>query len=329
MTGPSRRQFIQGAGVAGLALLAGCGRLPWPAPAPAKLHRIGYVSAGASQPYQEALRQGLHERGYVEGDNLVIDWHLADGDPNRLDALVAELVRSEVAVAVAFGDSAIRALKIATNTLPIVMVNSRDPVGSGFITSLARPGGNVTGLSTMRADLAGKRLELLKETVPATSRVAILWNAGATAEFRATVAAAQLLGVQVQPLEVRVDDDFERAFDEAIREPADALVVLSDGLMTRNTERIVAFTAEARLPEMYGNREHAHAGGLMAYGPSRTDGLRHAAYYVDRILKGTMPADLPVEQPMTFEFVINLKTAQALGLTIPQHILYQATEVIL
>jgi putative tryptophan/tyrosine transport system substrate-binding protein len=231
---------------------------------------------------------------------------------------------------VAFGDVAIRALHQATSMVPIVMVNSRDPVGSGFVASLAHPGGNVTGLSTIRVQLTGKRLEFLKETVPATSRVAVLWDPGVpelAAEFSEAEVAARALGVQLQSLGVH-GEDFEGAFAEAIRERADTLWVLASFVMTGNTNRIVAFAAQARLPAMYANREYADAGGLMAYGPSRSAQLRRAAYYVDRILKGTAPADLPVEQPREFEFVINAKTAQALGLTIPQHVLLQATEVI-
>jgi putative tryptophan/tyrosine transport system substrate-binding protein len=327
---PSRRRFVQGAGAVGLALGAGCRWLP-PQQQPAKVHRIGYLSPGVRQPYMEGLRQGLQELGYTDGGNLAIDWRLADGDSNRLAAFAADLVRSEVDVTVAFGDLAIRALKNATSTVPIVMVNSRDPVSSGFVASLARPGGNVTGLSTMRAPLAGKRLELLKDTAPAASRVALLWNrsvADLSTEYRETEEAAQSLRVQLQSFGVEGSGDFERAFGDMLREQAEGLLVLSDVLMTRNTERIVAFAAQARLPAMFGHREYADAGGLMAYGPSRIDGLHQAAYYVDRILKGAQPAELPVEQPTKFDLAINLKTAQALGLTIPPHVLAQATEVI-
>jgi putative ABC transport system substrate-binding protein len=330
----SRRQFVQGVGVAGLGLVAGCER--WPGQAQSvKVARVGYLDIG-SRTYQQSLRedtfrQALREWGYIERGNLVIEWRFADGNPDRLPALAAELVRSEANVTVAWSDLAIRALKNATSTGPIVMVNSRDPVAAGFVANLARPGGNVTGLSTMRLQLAGKRLELLKETVPGTLRVAALWNAGVAdiaAEVSETEAAARTLGVQLQALEVRGDNDFERAFGAAIHERAEALLVLEDYLMTDNTDRIVAFAAQARLPGMSGSRAYPDAGGLMAYGPSRSDQLRRAAYYVDRILKGANPADLPVEQPREFELVINLKTAQALGLTIPEHVLLQATEVI-
>jgi putative tryptophan/tyrosine transport system substrate-binding protein len=330
----SRRQFVVGAGVSSLGLLAGCGRWPWQAQAPAKVARVGYLHMGTRTAWQtlrqDTLRQGLRELGYIEGHNLALDWRLAEGDPDRLAALAAELVRAEVDVTVAFGDVGIRALKNATSTVPIVMVLSRDPVGAGFVASLARPGGNVTGLSAIRGQLASKRLELLKETIPGAARVAVLWNPGAdlAAEFRETEAAAQTLGLQLQSLEVRGEDDFERAFAEAIGERADALVLLADFLTTGNAERIVPLAARSRLPTMYEYREWVSTGGLMAYGPSQVDQVRRAAYYVDRILKGAKPADLPVEQPMTFDFVVNMKTARELGITFPNEIMLQVTEVI-
>jgi len=245
--------------------------------------------------------------------------------------LAAELVRLQVAVIVAAG-GAVNTAKDATNTIPIVMPTSGDPVGQGLVTSLARPGGNITGLTTLSSsEIAGKRLQLLKEIVPEASRVAVLWNPGNAAkvlEFKQAQVAAAALGLTLQSLEVRGPNDFDSAFNAAAAGHVDALDALSEALINAHATRITDFALKSRLPSVFEQRELVEAGGLISYGPNVTDLYRRAATYVDRILKGAKPADLPVEQPTRFDFVINLKTAQALGLTIPQSILMQATEVI-
>ncbi len=297
-----------------------------------KVPRIGWLSHTPG-PNLEAFRRGLRELGYVEGENVTVEARYAEGREERLPALAAELVRLPVDVIVtAAGNPAVRAAKNATSAIPIVMGQSGvDPVVAGLIVSLARPGGNVTGLTTISADLSGKRLELLKEAVPTVSRVAVLWNAtnpDKARELRETRVAALALGVSLQSLEVRGPDDFEKAFDAATRGRADALITLHDVLTNSQRARIVHFAAQNRLPTMYEFREWADAGGLMAYGPNVRDMFRRAATYVDKILKGAKPADLPVEQPMRFELVMNLKTARGLGLTIPPFLLFRVDEVI-
>jgi putative tryptophan/tyrosine transport system substrate-binding protein len=330
----SRRQVVQGAGAVGLALLAGCGRWPGQAPAPATVHRIGFLSSAtpaAMTARLAAFRQGLHELGYVEGTNLLIETRWAEGQLDRVPELAAELAHLSVDVLVVHGDEPIRSAKQASSMIPIVMGLSGDPVGLGFVASLARPGGHITGLSIMSPQLSAKRLELLKEAVPSTSRVGFVWypgNPGIALALRETETAAPLLRVQVQPLEVRSPNDFGGAFDAAIAQGVDALRVTSGGLTTSHLTRIIELAAERRLPTLYEGRESVLAGGLMSYGPNIPELSRRAATYVDKILKGANPADLPIEQPMRFDFVINLRTAQALGLTIPHHVLLQATEVI-
>jgi putative tryptophan/tyrosine transport system substrate-binding protein len=328
---PTRRQFVQGAGVVGLVLVAGCGRLPGQAQPAGSVSWIGFVSAGPwDLTMLEAFRQGLHEHGYVEGQNVSIEARWADGSEERLREFMADLVRRKVDVIVAAGSPAVAAAMQATTTIPIVMPASVDPVGRGVIASLARPGGNVTGL-TEPTELSGKRLELLKETVPALSRVAVFWHPSTPPHagmLQATEMAAQHLGIQVHAVEARAPDALEGAFDSASSEQAQAVVVLADGEFFSYRARLADLALKSRLPTMYEWREAAEAGGLLTYGTNRTVRYRRAAYYVDRILQGTKPADLPVEQPREFEFVINLTTAQALGLTIPQHVLGQATEVI-
>ena len=328
----SRRQLVQGAGAVGLGLLAGCGRWPGQAQPAGSVHWIGFLSF---DPWNltalEAFRQGLHEHGYIEGQNVSIEARWAEGSEERLREFTADLVRRQMDVIVAVGGPAVAAAMQATTTIPIVMPASADPVGSGIIASLARPGGNVTGLSAVPAGLSGKRLELLKETVPALSRVAVLWNPSNPAHARPlqeTEMAAQHLGIQVHAVETRAPDALEDAFVVASREQAQAVVVLPDGEFFEHRARLADLALKSRLPTMYEWREAAEAGGLLAYGPNRAARYRRAAYYVDRIIKGTKPADLPVEQPREFEFVVNLKTAHALGLTIPPHVLLQATEVI-
>jgi ABC-type uncharacterized transport system substrate-binding protein len=301
---------------------------------PGKVARIGMLSQGSptfSPQLREAFRQQLRELGYVEGQNIVIEYRWAEGRAERLPDLAAELVSLNVDVIVAGGTPAPLAAKHATRTIPIVMTAAGDPVGSGLVASLARPGGNVTGLSARSPELGGKRLQLLKEVVPGLSRVAVLWNAAnpyAALVVRETETAARTLGLQVQSLEVRGPDDFENALPGAIRGRAGALIVVEDPLTFLYLKRIAEFAAQNRLPATYGYREFAEAGGLMTVGPNLADLYRRAAIYVDKILKGAKPADLPVEQATKFELVINLKTAKALGLTIPPSLLQRADQVI-
>jgi putative ABC transport system substrate-binding protein len=322
-----------------LATLAG-GLLAAPLAAEAqpreKVPRVGYLSPGSpSEPFRrrrfEALRQGLHELGYVEGQNIGIESRWAEGKYDRYPALAADLVRLKVHVIVAVGGPATQAVQQATRTIPIVMSVVIDPVGSGLVPSLAHPGGNVTGLSMMAPDLVGKQLELLKEVVPKVSRVALLrnpTNPGSASQLREAEAAARALGVQLQTLEARGPQEIDSAFAAMTREQAGALVVLTDSIFTNQARQIAELAAKRRLPAMYGLREHGEAGGLMVYGPHPLDLERRAATFVDKILKGAKPADLPIEQPSKFELVINLKTAKALGLTIPQSLLLRADDVI-
>ncbi|MBI4607388.1 MAG: ABC transporter substrate-binding protein [Candidatus Rokubacteria bacterium] len=303
---------------------------------PARVARIGILwlnPLSATGHLLEAFRQGLRELGYVEGQNIAIEFRSAEGKLERLPDVAAELVRLKVDVIMTGTIPLIRAAQRATTTIPIVMGNSGgDPVRDGFVASLARPGGNITGLSLMAPELAGKRLQLLKEVVPKVSRVAVLWDPNGPGlgrnPFRDLEVAAQALGVELQSLEVRADDELEQAFQAATRGRAGAVMALTVLLIFRNRTRLVELAAKSRLPAMWGSREFVNAGGLMAYGTSIPDLYRRAAAYVEKILKGAKPADLPVEQPMRFEFVVNLKTAKALGLTIPQSILMRADQVI-
>jgi putative tryptophan/tyrosine transport system substrate-binding protein len=302
-----------------------------------KVYRIGRLAPGSPEgfPFLEIFRQALHELGYIEGQNLVIEYRWAEGRDERLPDLAAELVRLPVDVLVPSGGStAIRAAQQATRTIPIVMVGASDPVAQGFVASLARPGGNITGLSLLNPELVGKRLELLKETVPQSTRVAVLANPGSAPTQSATTTsaltiAAQALGLHLQVVEVRRTEELDDAFASMTRAGADALLVqgeprLLDGLR----RRIVELAAQHRLPAMYTWRMYVDAGGLMSYGVSLREQYRRTAIYVDKILKGAKPAELPVEQPMKFELVINLKTAQALGLTMAPSVLFQADEVL-
>jgi putative ABC transport system substrate-binding protein len=278
-----------------------------------------------------AFIQGLRELGYVEGRNITIEFRSSDGKYERLPELAAELVRLKVDVIVAPAGQNVVAAQRATRTIPIVMSGLTDPVESGLVASLARPGGNVTGLSGFSTEIVGKQLELLKEMAPKVSRVAILWNPANQSHpllLREAEAAARLLRVQIQTLEVRGPDDFEPAFAAVTRERAGALLVAADGMFLLHRARIADLAAKTRLPAMYGLREYVDAGGLVVYGPSLRENFRRAATYVDKILKGAKPADLPVEQPTKFELIINLKTARALGLTIPPSLLLRADEMI-
>jgi putative ABC transport system substrate-binding protein len=304
---------------------------------PAKVPRIGWLLQGSLSPWAplDAFRQGLRERGWVEGQNIAIDERWAEGRIELLPELAADLIRLKVDVIVAPGPLAARAAKQATTELPIVILGVGDALGQGLVTSLARPGGNITGLSEQYPDLVTKWLELLKEAVPEASRVAVLamapfWSAQGQS-WQALQRAAKTMQVTLQRVEVREPDEFEHAFAAMTREYAEALLMLPHPTLTLrlNRTRLVALAAQSQLPTVWGPfKEFVEAGGLMAYGPSMRDQARRAAYYVDRILKGANPADLPVEQPMKFELVINLKTAKALGITMPPSLLLLADEVI-
>ena len=320
-----------------LALLA-LGTVPFATEAQqaSKVTRIGFLvtNRAAIPRLRDAFLQGLRDRGYVEGRNVVIEYRDAEGKLDRLPALAAELVALKVDVIVAPATPATVAAKQATKTIPIVFAVVSDPVTSGLVTSLARPGGNVTGLSVLEPELVGKRLELLKQVVPGVSRVAVLWHPGAVGErtekdvLKEAEAAARALGVPLQFVEARGPADFDRAFLDMTRASAGALTVLESTVFFVERRHLVDLAAKNRLPAVYGLREFVDAGGLMAYGASVADLSRRAATYVDKILKGAKPADLPVEQPTKFELVINVKTAKALGLTIPQSLLGRADQVI-
>src|SRR5438034_5088791 len=302
-----------------------------------KVFRIGilanvWATDPRVEPLWQAFIQGLQELGYVEGQNITIEHRSSEGRYERLPALAAELVRLKVDVIVVPASQNALAAKEATRTIPIVMASAADPVAEGLVASLARPGGNITGLmGNAGPEIAGKRLELLKEAVPKVSRVALLsnpTNPASAPALGATRAAARSLRLQLQMLEARAPDEIERAFAAMTREHADALVVVTDAMFILQRRRIAAFAAKHRLPTMSGWREDVEIGSLMSYAASGRDNFRRAATYVDKILKGAKPGDLPVEQPTKFELVINLKTAKVLGLTIPQSVLGRADEVI-
>jgi putative ABC transport system substrate-binding protein len=302
---------------------------------PKKIARIGYLLAStpaAAAHNVEAFRQGMRELGYVEGKAFVLELRYGEARAERIAALARELAGLKVDVIVASTDVAIAAVKRETQTIPIVMAISSDPVGTGFVASLARPGGNVTGNSFMSPELSGKRLELLREVVPGLSRVAFLWNPdvrGALLDYKETEGAASSLGLQLQSVEVPSAEDFDRAFSAITKERAQALIVPAPNPVGfANRGQIASLAQKNRLPSMYGQNEFVDAGGLMSYGASAPHMHRRAATYVDKILKGRKPADLPVEQPTKFEFVINLKAAKAIGLTIPPNVLARADKVI-
>jgi putative ABC transport system substrate-binding protein len=289
-----------------------------------KVPRIGVLTVSssaveASVSHLEAFRQGLRDLGYVEGQNIAVEYRFAEGQEARLAALAAELVQLPVDMLVTRSAPAAHAARRATSTTPIVFMNVNDPVGQGIVASLAWPGGNVTGLSTLSSELSGKRLELLQEAVPGLRRVAVVWNAanpGMALQFREMQAAAQELELELHSLEVRGPDDVDRVIATALEERAEGLVVLP-GTPVRDLTQVVDFATTHRLPAIYAGPEHVKAGGLMSYGPPYREIARRAAAYVDKILKGAKPADLPVEQAMRFELVINLKAAKALGITMP------------
>ncbi len=301
----------------------------------AKTPRIGVLGSGSGSdaaPRLEAFRQGLRERGWIEGQNVVLEHRWAEGRYDRLPDLAAELVRLKVDVMFAPGTAALVAAQNATRTIPIIMTSVGDPVGRGTIASLARPGGNVTGLSfSVGFEFVGKQLELLKEVVPKVSRVAVLGNPGNPTYgpmLREVQVAGRSLGVQLQVLEARGPNEFDRAFAAMVKQRAGALLVFADAVYVFHRTPLAQLAAKSRLPAIYGLREHVDAGDLLAYGPNLNDLWRRAAIYVDKILKGAKPADLPVEQPTKFELVINLKTAKALGLTIPPSLLQRADQII-
>jgi putative tryptophan/tyrosine transport system substrate-binding protein len=299
-----------------------------------KLRRIGFLGAAfpSSNPARrEALRQGLHALGWMEGKNRVIEWRFAEGSRDRLSKLGLELARIPVEVIVAGGPGPTRALKEANLTVPVVMGFDNDPVGSGFVGSLARPGGNITGLSTLSPEISGKQLELLKEIVPKLSRVAVLGNSaepGNAQALKELGGAAGAFRVQLQYLEILQDQDLETAFKAATKKSADAVLVLGNPIASARRARIAAAAAKSRLPGIYPWPEFVNDGGLMSYGANMTDLFRRAAWYVDKILKGAKPADIPVEQPTKFELAINLKTAKQIGLTIPPNVLARADRII-
>jgi putative ABC transport system substrate-binding protein len=325
----------------GLLLLFILGMLALPLAAeaqqPAKTPRIGVLSAGSASDTAlrlrlEAFRQGLRERGWIEGQNVVLEYRWGEGRYDRLADLAAELVRLKVDVIFAPGTAVTTAAQNATRTIPIIMTSVGDPVGRGTIASLARPGGNVTGLSfSVGFEIVGKQLELLKEVVPKVSRVAVPGNPGNPAHgpmLREAQVAGRSLGVQLQVLEARGPNEFDRAFAAMVKQRVGALLVLSDAVYLLLRTPLAQLAGKSRLLTIYGFREHVDAGGLLAYGPNLSDLFGRAATYVDKILKGAKAADLPVEQPTKFELIINLKTAKALGLTIPQSLLGRADEVI-
>jgi putative tryptophan/tyrosine transport system substrate-binding protein len=331
----TRRQVVQGAGAVGLGLLAGCGRWPGQAQQPApKVPLIGWLGSttrGGPSANRDAFWQGMQELGYVEGQNVLVETRFAEGQGARLPELAAELLALPVDVIVTTGVGTAEAARDATSTIPIVIVYPGNPVAAGMVASLARPGANVTGVAQLLEQLGAKRLELLKETIPGLTRLAVLRDPHLPATPGPPLqAAAESLGVELVMLDVLDTSDLDAAFEAAARARADA--VWLGGVRAATSlefqSRTVGLAAQHQMPAIYGFKQYVEAGGLMSYAASSTGAFRRAASFVDKVLKGAKPADLPVEQPMLFDFAINLKTAQALGLTIPQHVLLQATEVI-
>jgi putative ABC transport system substrate-binding protein len=299
-----------------------------------KVYRIGYLSAASAEADKNrfaAFLRGMQELDYIEGKNIVIEQRYAAGQFERIPDLATELIRLKVDVLVVYGDSAILAAKNATSTIPIVMTVHPDPIGDGIVASLARPGGNVTGLSDLHTVLVTKRFEILKEVVPSASRIAVLFHAGNSTllrQLKDIEDVAPAFGVKVLPVPVTGPDDFDRAFTTMKKERAGGLMVLGSPLIGINRRRILELAAKNRMPAIYTLRENPDAGGLMSYGTNFNDLWRRAATYVDKILKRAKPADLPVEQPVKFEFIVNLKAAKQIGLTIPPNVLARADEVI-
>jgi putative ABC transport system substrate-binding protein len=331
----NRRQFLRSSlAVAGFGLLSGCGTVPMPWQQVARVPRVGLLLPGAqagAAANVAAFKDGLRDVGYVDGQNIVVESRFAEGSADRLAELATELVRLPVDALAASTTPAIQAVMRATSTVPIVMMSSGDPIGAKLVASLARPGANVTGVTTMATELSGKRLELLKAAVPGATRAAAIWNTaddGMNAEYGETVVAARALGLELQPLGARTVDDLVRAYEAAGSGGAQMVVVMQDPFVLGNRTRLVDLSSHSRLPTISGDAGFAAAGGLMSYGPNPAQAVRRMTYFVDKILKGAKPADLPIEQPTTFDLIINLKTAQALGLIIPQSVLQQATELI-
>jgi putative ABC transport system substrate-binding protein len=299
-----------------------------------KIYRVGFLgnsTAALEANLIEPFREGLRGNGYIEGHNIQIEYRWAAGAYQRFPALIAELIAAKVDVIVTAGTPATLAVKKATTTLPIVMIAVGDPVGTGIVSSLRRPGGNITGLTSISPELDGKRLELLREVIPGISHIAVLWNSVSPLQVvaeRRTFAAARALDIKVLSVGAWTEEGIESSFAEIRGARPEALLVLADRLFLHHRKRIMGFAAEHRLPGVYAYRELVEEGGLMSFGPSYADMHRRAAYYVDRILKGAKPGDLPIEQPMTFELVVNLKTAKALGLTMPPEVMVRATQVI-
>jgi putative ABC transport system substrate-binding protein len=316
-----------------IATVVGCGALAQ-AQQPTKIPRIGYLNASSASSASsriEAFRRGLRELGYVEGKNIVIEYRFAEGNLDRLRQLTAELVQINVDIIVSGGPTVTRPAKEATSTIPIVMGFDDDPVGSGFVASLARPGGNITGLSTLAPEISGKQLEILKEIVSRLSRVAVLGSStrsGTSLSLKEMELAAGAFKVQIQYLDIQDPKDIETAFGAASKGRADAILVLGSPVLNLRRTQIADLAVKNRMPGVYAQPEYMDAGGLMYYGASFTDIFRRAATYVDKILKGAKPADLPVEQPTKFEFIINLKAAKQIGLTIPPNVLVRADRVI-
>ena len=324
---PTRRAFLVAA-----ATLAWAGVAR--AQAPTKVRRIGLLSLftpSETDLWHQAFRLGLRDFGWVEGKNIDIEYRYAEGRDGRLPGLAADLLRLKVELIIGSSTPEALAARKATRAIPIVMVVPGDPVASGLVESLGRPGGNVTGLSTMSPQLAGKRLELLKELVPRLSRVGVLWNPVAPAaaiQWKELQVPARQLGVQLHSLEIRSPDAFDKAFEDALRARVGALVLFAGPVITSNLKRIADFAAESRLPSIFQYSYFADAGGLLAYGPDRPDMYRRAATYVDKILRGARAGDLPIEQPTKFELVVNMKTAKTLGLNITQDLLLRADRLI-
>ena len=330
-----RREFLRrSAAVAGLGALLGCSRVPFTAQQPTKWRRIGVLSTSASEPravrYREAFLGGLRDLGYEDGRNVSVDIRYTQGDAERAAAQAVDLASVPVDVIVLSGDVPMAAARQVTRTIPIVFALNSAPVESGLVTSLRRPGGRFTGLSEMSPDLSGKRLELLRETIPNLARAGVVWDSqfpGPALQYQEIEAAARAVGQELLPLPVRTPDDLQPAI-EAARGRADGLVVLTGAITFRNVDRVVDLVTRTRLPAIYGQDFFVEAGGLMSYGANIEAMWRRAAAYVDKILNGVPPGDLPVEQPTRFDLVINLKIAQTLGLTIPPSVLVQATAVI-
>jgi putative tryptophan/tyrosine transport system substrate-binding protein len=319
-----------GALAGGLTLTRAAGAQP-----PGKMPRIGWLGGPtreAAQPYLQSFLQGMRELGWIDGQNIVIEWRFAGGRAERLPDLVADLVRLRVELIVVPSTPTALAASKATKTIPLITVGGNDPVELGLVPSLARPGGNITGLTvTTSPEITGKQMELLKEIVPKGGRMAVLWNPttkGNAAFLRAAESAARTLAVELQMLEARRPDDFDAAFRTMAAKRADTLLVLGDVMFVTHGARLAALATQARLPSMYTQRPFVDAGGLISYGPRVMDNFRRAAFYVDRILKGAKPGDLPIERPTTFELVVNLRAAKAIGLTFPPALLQRADDVI-